>query len=218
MAASFEMSLGVRDLNRMLRGAKVARHLLPASKTIAAKAPALMFSTPAAAEDEVPHQTLLPEAGQASWGLIGAFLDREPALPLTGLPAQGLLHRPFYSRIVRTRRCLLPLSAFYPTERQRLTPDQGAVMVAGVYDDHPRFGRTCAFLTHPANQRGIAGGQLPWVLDPVLWPVWLAHYAEFPEDLFEQMAALQAEKPSVSWALEILPPPEISPQLSFQFA
>ena len=46
MAACFEMSLGVRDLNRLMRGVGVARHLLPSTKKIPAKTPALMFHVP----------------------------------------------------------------------------------------------------------------------------------------------------------------------------
>lgn len=158
----------------------------------------------------------------ARWGLVGSFLDVLPRSPLTTLPAAGLEARPFYSRLLRERRCLIPLNAFCTNPmgmtRQgfRYSQPRGKLLfVAGLFDVHPRVGVSCAMLTLGENRAGAAvNARQPLILHAAECAFWLAEHADFPAAGFSALLdpasrpQLQAEPRAGS-----LP----SPQLAFAF-
>lgn len=212
MCVRIELRTSVRELNRQLPGLRLARHDLPPANQSAASQPALILRDGGGG----------PLAEAARWGLVGSFLDLPPARPVLTLAYAGLASRPFYSRLLRGQRCLLPASAFVLAGEGgrgevRVADAAGRpLMLAGVFDRHPRAGTTCALLsTAAAAATGAAGQTLPLLLGPAACAVWLAAGDEFPEDEF---AAVLAEAPPPTLALTPLVPPEPSPQLAFAFA
>lgn len=161
---------------------------------------------------------------KARWGLVGSFLDKEPRNPLINLPSKGLVNEPFYNKILRKNRCLIPATSFYewPShvgKRQKMRishPDGKAMMFAGIFDHHPLAGTTCALLTTAANETlSHVHHRMPLILDREESSFWLAEHAEFPDDEFEAMLQTPSRQ-----ELTIAPviEEEPSPQLTLAFA
>lgn len=212
MCVRIELRTSVRELNRQLPGLRLARHDLPPGGQSAANQPALMLRNGGGA----------PFGEFARWGLVGSFLDLPPARPVLALPFAGLASRPFYSRLLRGQRCLLPATALIVTGEGgrgevRVADAAGRpLMLAGIFDRHPRAGTTCALLNSAATAMTAAVGKtLPLLLGPATCAVWLGAGDEFPD---EEFSAALAEEPAVQLTRTLLPPPEPSPQLAFAFA
>lgn len=211
MCGRYELATTVRRLSRHFQGLHLARALMPA-RQISPLDSALVIQR--------------DEAGlcgaRMRWGLVGAFLDRDPAVPVTVLPGEGLVSRPFYSRLLRQHRCLIPASAFVDgnyasgsARELRLCDSAGeALMIAGVFDHHPKFGLSCAMLSTEVAGRCLPVRRVPLILDTEACAFWLAAHDEFPDEDFKVLLGTPS-----SWALhhELLPPPEVSPQLAFSF-
>lgn len=208
MCVRIEQKTSARDLNRQLPGLRLTRPDLPGGSELAANQPVLILR----AGDDGPRGEF------ARWGLVGSFLDLPPLRPILTLAYAGLASRPFYSRLLREQRCLLPASAFIVAhERGRgETRAAGArpLLIAGVFDRHPQAGTTCALLTTMAATAGVPGRSMPLLLGPVAGKLWLNAGAEFPGDEF---AVAVAEEAPVPLTLSELLPPEPSPQLAFAF-
>jgi putative SOS response-associated peptidase YedK len=161
---------------------------------------------------------------KARWGLVGSFLDREPRNPPINLPAEGLVTKPFYSKILKRNRCLIPATAFYEwqslaerRQKMRISHAKGKVlMFAGIFDHHPLAGTTCAILTSAADDTLSAiHDRMPLILDREQSSFWLGEHAEFPEEAFEVLLQTSSQHPLVIEAVIEEAP---SPQLSLAFA
>lgn len=211
MCVRIEQRTSARDLNRQLPGLRLTRHDLPDGGECAANDPALILR---ACGDG-------PLGEFARWGLVGSFLDFAPARPVLALAYAGLASRPFYSRLLRGQRCLLPASAFIVAGaggggETRVAASGRPLLLAGVFDRHPQAGTTCALLsTATSAAQGALGRSMPLLLGPVASALWLNAGDEFPDEAFA--AALAEEAPAPLTLTELLPP-EPSPQLSFAFA
>lgn len=205
MCVRIEQRTSARDLNRQLPGLRLTRHDLPGGGERAANDPALILC---AGGDG-------PLGEFARWGLVGSFLDLAPARPVLALSYAGLASRPFYSRLLRGQRCLLPASAFIVAgaggrgETRVAAASGRPLLLAGVFDHHRQAGTTCALLSVPA-----AAGSQPLLLGPAAAALWLKAGDEFPGDEFA--AAMAEETPTPLMLTELLPP-EPSPQLAFAF-
>lgn len=206
-----------------------ALELKSACREIKRLAPAWRFS-----RSDLPRsgcigpQQLLPVLGAdrqqplaMQWGLIGHFLDHPPLHPVLSLPAAGLDRRPFYNRIFRRGRCLVPLTAWrlqLPRQRgqTRLSAAGRPLLCAALCDEHPCFGLSVALLTVPASHGWPRGSdQQPWILPPAATLRWLQEEGAEEAGWLDEMLAQAAP---IAWESEQLPPPEISPQLTFAFA
>ena len=163
-------------------------------------------------------------AAKAHWGLVGSFLDHAPRSPLTTLPSEGLASKPFYSKILKRSRCLIPATAFYVWQslagrkhKMRISQPQGeALMFAGIFDHHPLAGTTCTILTTTANETLSAiHDRMPLILDREQGIFWLAEHADFPDEAFEVLLQSAPQHPLVIEAVIEEAP---SPQLSLAFA
>lgn len=210
MCVRIELRTSVRELNRQLPGLRLARHDLPPGGS-AANEPALILRDGGGG----------PLGEFARWGLVGSFLDLPPARPVLALAFAGLASRPFYSRLLRGQRCLLPATAWIVAGERGIGETRVAdaagrpLMLAGVFDRHPRAGTTCALLSTATGGQGAAVSSLPLLLGPAACAVWLGAGDEFPGEAF---AAALAEQPVLPLTRTALPPPEPSPQLAFAFA
>lgn len=163
-------------------------------------------------------------AAKARWGLVGSFLDHAPRSPLITLPCEGLASKPFYSKIMKRNRCLIPATAFYEWQslagekhKMRISQPQGeTLMFAGIFDHHPLAGTTCAILTTTANATvSRVHDRMPVILGHDEGSFWLSEHEEFPENEFT--ALLQT--PSLHMlAIEAVIEEAPSPQLSLVFA
>lgn len=214
MLGHFELRTTARALNRQLPQLRLTRQDLPKGGEMQARRPVLVLRREA--------QGYFPDF--LRWGLVGSFLDIEPARPLVFLNSEGLAAMPFYSRLFRQNRCLIPLTAFYSAlpavagrkrELRSYHADGQPLLMAGVFDDHPRLGPTCAALSVEVPVAGRSGQRLPLLLGPEEAAFWLQQYEEFPLDEF---SALRAAAPTCPLEHEIIIEPEASPQLAFQFA
>lgn len=164
-------------------------------------------------------------AGNARWGLVGSFLTLEPQSPVINLSSEGLESMPFYGKILRQKRCLIPATAFFTwqsmasREKQKLRishPKGEILMLAGVFDQHPRAGTTCAILTTAANAvLGGAHNRMPVILNRDAATFWLEDFAEFPSEEFD---VLMQDTAHFALKHEPVIEPEASPQLAFRFA
>lgn len=211
MCVRIEQRTSARDLNRQLPGLRLLRRDLPAGGEFAANHPALILRDGGDG----------PLVEVARWGLVGSFLDVIPARPVLALPFAGLASRPFYSRLLRGQRCLLPASAFIVAGaggrgETRVAAAGRPLLLAGVFDRHPQAGTTCALLsTAAAAALGTLGCTMPLLLGPAASALWLKAGDEFPGEEFAAALAEQAPPPLM---LSELLPPEPSPQLAFAFA
>lgn len=161
---------------------------------------------------------------KARWGLVGNFLANEPANPPINLRSEGLVDKPFYSKILKRNRCLIPATAFFEwcpvagggKQKMRFSHAKGKpLLFAGVFDQHPLAGTTCAILTTQANESvGRIHDRMPVILGPEQSAFWLDGYAEFPAGEFDEVMHSSAR---CVLKIEAVTEPEISPQLAFSF-
>ncbi|MBI2276702.1 MAG: SOS response-associated peptidase [Dechloromonas sp.] len=161
---------------------------------------------------------------KARWGLVGSFLDKEPHCPPISLHGEGLAGKPFYSKILRRNRCLIPATAFHEwqtlvggKQKMRISHPAGEVlMFAGIFDHHPLAGTTCAILTTAADETvSRIHDRMPLILDRDEGRFWLNDHADFPEGEFE--AILQTPSRH-ALTVEAIIEPAPSPQLSLALA
>ena len=162
--------------------------------------------------------------GKARWGLDGSFLDQAPRSPLINLRSEGLAAKPFYSKILKRNRCLIPATAFFEwqpvagrKQKNRISQPNGELlMLAGVFDHHPNAGTTCAILTTAADETvSQIHDRMPLILGREESSFWLNEYAEFPDDEFAALLQTPA-RPDLS--IEAIIEEAPSPQLSLVFA
>jgi len=163
-------------------------------------------------------------AAKARWGLVGSFLDQAPRSPLTTLPSEGLAFKPFYSKILKRSRCLIPATAFYEWQslagakhKMRISQPTGeALMFAGIFDHHPLAGTTCAILTTAADATvSRIHDRMPVILGHDEGSFWLSEHEEFPETEFTTILQTPSRHTlTIEAVIEEAP----SPQLSLVFA
>lgn len=161
---------------------------------------------------------------KARWGLVGSFLDKEPHSPPISLHGEGLACKPFYSKILRRNRCLIPATAFHEwqtlvggKQKMRISHPAGEVlMFAGIFDHHPLAGTTCAILTTAADETvSRIHDRMPLILDRDQGRFWLNDHADFPEAEFEAILQTPSRHAlTIEAVIEEAP----SPQLSLAFA
>jgi len=163
-------------------------------------------------------------ATKARWGLVGSFLDQEPRSPLTTLHSEGLASKPFYSKILKRNRCLIPATAFYEwqslagaKQKMRISQPKGeALMFAGIFDHHPLAGTTCAILTTAADASvSPVHDRMPVILGRDESSFWLGEHAEFPET---EIAVILQTPSRQTLTIEAVIEEAPSPQLSLVFA
>jgi putative SOS response-associated peptidase YedK len=160
----------------------------------------------------------------ARWGLVGSFLDQPPRSPLINLRSEGLAAKPFYSKILKRSRCLIPATAFFewqPVEgrkqKMRISQPNGELlMLAGIFDHHPDAGTTCAILTTAADESiSRIHERMPLILGREESSFWLEEHTEFPDDEFAEILQTPSRHTLlIETVIEEAP----SPQLSLVFA
>lgn len=214
MCQAVQLRMTKRALLRHCPGSDIQRLALPPLETIRPGSPMLVLLGAAKGSS----------ARLVRWGLVGHFLAAEPAHPPLTLCGEGLVTKPFYSKILQRNRCLIPATAFFAMQalaggKRQVRVSQGGgrpMMFAGVFDQHPLVGASCAIITRPADASlGLLPDRVPVLLDAAECAFWLADYSEFPDDEF---AAFLHGGPMPALNAEPVPVPEISPQLSFAFA
>ena len=159
-------------------------------------------------------------AAKARWGLVGSFLDQAPRSPLTTLPSEGLASKPFYSKILKRSRCLIPATAFYEWQslaggkhKMRISQPTGeALMFAGIFDQHPLAGTTCAILT-TADDATVSRvhDRMPVILGREESSFWLDEHKEFPETEFTTMLQTPSRHTlTIEAVIEEAPSPQFS--------
>ena len=161
---------------------------------------------------------------KARWGLVGNFLANEPPNPPINLRSEGLVDKPFYSKILKGNRCLIPATAFFEwshiagggKQKMRFSHAKGKpLLFAGVFDQHRLAGTTCAIVTTQANESvGRIHDRMPVILGLEQSAFWLDAYGDFPADEFDEV--MRASSRCVL-RIEAETEPEISPQLAFAF-
>jgi len=211
MCSQFELKVKARGLGKCLPGLHVSPQQIPRRPEMNPRDPVLMLSAEADAY----------VAATARWGLMGSFLSLDPQVPVLSLRGEGLADMPFYGKILRSKRCLVPATAFFTwqtpgrgeSRKLRLSHPAGEVLLfAAVFDEHPQVGTSCALVT-----RDVGGRRLPVILNRLAASFWLADFADFPEfpaAAFAEILALEAP----ALLSEVVPEPEMSPQLAFRFA
>lgn len=208
MCGRFELRLKAKELAKRYRLFALRPQDMPFSEEMAAGDPVLMLAG--------RWDALIPR--KVRWGLVGHFLAAMPTQPPLTLAGEGLVERPFYSKILQRNRCLIPATAFFGMEtlghegRQKIRYSDAKgrpLLFAGIYDEHPIAGSTCAIVTVAGQER------MPLMLDRDACSIWLAEYDEFPGDVFE---ALIEHGGAGELRRERVAEPEVSPQLSFAFA
>lgn len=215
MCERIELRAGVRDLSRHFGRLQISARDLPGHEELSPATPLLIIS---GSGDGA-------RASNARWGLVGHFLDHSPQRPLLSLRGEALAATPFYNRLLRRKRCLIPATAFFTwrigddgrREKLRIAHrDDELLLIAGIFDHHPHAGSTCALLTAPAI--GLARGlqaRLPLLLSRDDAAFWLAEHGQFPDDEFAALMQPAGWPPLLA---EVLPEPEPSPQLCLDFA
>lgn len=215
MCVSYELKASAKDLARHFPGLQLRRGEMPGQDEMRPTDRVLMLTGNGPA--------VLGHA--ARWGLVGSFLEAEPRTPLTKLRSEGLAATPFYNRLLRAKRCLVPATAFFEAkpgaartpQKTRISHPVGKLLFfAGVFDQHPSAGTTCAILTTPAHGPvGAACERMPLILGREDAAFWLDDHPEFPAERF---ASLAEASPPVDLKLEAVEEPPPSPQLAFAFA
>jgi putative SOS response-associated peptidase YedK len=211
MCSQFELKVKARGLSKCLPGLHVSPLQIARMPEMNPRDQVLMLRAEADAY----------VAATARWGLMGSFLSLDPQVPVLSLRGEGLADMPFYGKIFRSKRCLVPATAFFTWHTQgrsegrklRLSHPAGdALLFAAVFDQHPQVGTSCALVT-----RDVGGRRLPVILNRLAASFWLADFADFPEfpaAAFSEILSLEAP----ALLSEVVPEPEISPQLAFRFA
>lgn len=213
MCGCYELKAKARELNRHFRQLHLGQREMPRSGDMHPTDPVLMITGSSTGY----------QASNARWGLVGSFLDKEPRSPIINLHGEGLVAKPFYSKILKRSRCLIPATAFYEwltlagtKQKIRISQSTGeALMFAGIFDHHPLAGTTCAILTTAANETiRPVHDRMPVILDRDESSFWLDDHAEFPEADF----AVMLQTPSRhALTAEAVIEEEPSPQLSLFF-
>ena len=214
MCGRFAFRLTARELVRALPGLRLRQQDCPSSDEVFPTDPVLMLTG-----DGTRYV-----GGSARWGLVGSFLDAAPPRPLINLRSDGLETRPFYSKILKRSRCLIPASGFYEWQtvsggtRQKMRfslADGHPLMFAGVFDQHRIAGTTCAILTTAASGSVAAMHErMPLILGREAREFWLAEHPEFPVGEFAEVLGARS---APSLVMEPVTEPEPSPQLAFAF-
>ena len=213
MCGCYELKAKARDLNRHFPPLHLSQGEMPRTGEMHPTDPVLM----------IIGQGTGYLAGKASWGLVGSFLDKEPRSPLINLPGEGLASKPFYSKILKRNRCLIPATAFYEwqssadgKQKMRLSQATGQTLIfAGIFDHHPLAGTTCAILTTAANETvSRIHHRMPVILGRDESSFWLDEHAEFPDAEFEAILQTASRHPL---RVEAVIEEEPSPQLSLAF-
>lgn len=214
MCGSYELRAKARALNRQFPALHIDPAVMPESVEMQPTEPVLMI-----AASPTGYRGI-----KARWGLVGSFLDREPRTAPTTMPSEGLITKPFYSKILKKNRCLVPATAFHEWQlqagrRQKMRichAKDRLLMFAAIFDHHPLAGTTCAILTAAADEtlKGMPA-RLPLMLEGEECRFWLDEHAEFPDEAFETLLHNPAPPPLSIEALIEAPP---SPQLSLAFA
>lgn len=210
MCGSYELKAKARELNRHFPPLHLGQGDIPPRGELYPTDPVLMI-------------TGNPEGylgRTARWGLVGNFLDHEPRTPLINLCSEGLATKPFYSKILKRNRCLIPATAFYEwqsladrKQKMRISHATGeALMFAGIFDHHPLAGTTCAILTTAADETvSRIHPRMPILLGRDESSFWLAEHAEFPDTEFKVMLQNPARFPlSIEAVIEEAPSPQLS--------
>ena len=213
MCGCYELKAKARELNRHFPQLHLSQGEMPPAAEI----------LPSDAVLVITGQGTGYLTGKARWGLVGSFLDKEPRSPLINLPSEGLASKPFYSKILKRSRCLLPATAFYEwqslagaKQKVRISQPKGeALMFAGIFDHHPLAGTTCAILTTAANETvSRIHHRMPLILGRDESGFWLDEHAEFPDTEFEAMLQTVSRH---ALRVEAVIEEEPSPQLSLAF-
>jgi putative SOS response-associated peptidase YedK len=215
MCRRYELKATAKDLSRHFQPLRLAQRQMPGAEEMQPTDSLLIFTGNSAGY----------LAGNARWGLVGSFLDREPRSPLINLSSEGLATTPFYSKILKRNRCLIPATAFFEWQalaggekrKMRVSQARGKpLLLAGIFDQHPLAGTTCAILTVPANAAMASlNDRMPLILGRAESAFWLNEHLEFP---VEEFAAIAEGAGQCSLQVEQVEEPEDSPQLSFAFA
>jgi len=214
MCGCYELKAKTRALNRRFPQLKLAQSSLPRNGEFHPTDQVLMITR--SQSGFIGHSV--------RWGLVGNFLNRPPLNPLLTLPSEGLVSTPFYSKILKRNRCLIPATAFHECllpnrkkQRVRMSAANGELLVfAGIFDHHSQAGTTCAILTAAtAASVGPIKHALPVMLNHEQSSFWLGEHADFPEADF--VALLQAPS-AYALTMETIVEAEPSPQLSLAFA
>ncbi|MBS1142205.1 MAG: hypothetical protein H6R13_3658 [Proteobacteria bacterium] len=214
MCGSYELKVKARELNRQFPPLHLGSPEMPHDVEMQPGEPVLMITGNGTAY----------MGSKARWGLVGSFLDREPRTPPITLPCEGLVTKPFYSKILKRNRCLIPATAFLewqsPGSRRqkiRISHAKGKLlMFAGIFDHHPLAGTTCAILTTAADET-LSGvhDRMPFILGREQSVFWLGEHADFPDEAFEVLLQSSLQPPLIIEAVIEEAP---SPQLSLAFA
>ena len=215
MCGRYELKATARDLIRHFPQLRLGQREMPHSEEISPMDSALILSSRSEGYF----------GSNARWGLVGKFLDAEPHSPIITLRAEGLATTPFYSKILKQKRCLIPATAFFEWQnlangtRQKIRishPKGVPLMLAGVFDHHPQAGTTCAILTMAASASlEPLQPRMPVILTREECTFWLQEHAEFPSAEF---AAIIQPSSRCALKLEAVDEEEYSPQLSLAFA
>ena len=214
MCGCYELKARTRALNRRFPQLHLGHGELPRSGDMQPNDPVLMIT--AGSPGFV--------GSLAGWGLVGSFLDQPPRNPLLTLPAEGLASKPFYSKILKRNRCLIPATAFHEwqtltggKQKMRISEASGDLLIfAGIFDHHPLAGTTCAILTTAADAAvGLIHPRMPVILDHDECSFWLSDHGDFPEADF---AALLDAPSQHALTMEAIIAAQPSPQLSLAFA
>lgn len=214
MCGRYELKAKARELNKQFQPLHLAQHEMPRATNMHPTDWVLMITG--------NRDGYL--GGYAKWGLVGRFLDKEPRSPLLSLGSEGLAAKPFYGKILKQNRCLIPATAFYEWQsrtagkqelRIRHAKDK-VLMFAGIYDHHPLAGTTCAILTTATDETmSLLHDRMPLILGRDESAFWLDAHEEFPVAEFEAMTQLPSPD---ALAIEAVIEEESSPQLSLIFA
>lgn len=215
MCGLFELKAKAKVLSRHFRHLQLSQRQMPHGEEMHPKDFVLM----------VTGQREGYSASRVRWGLVGSFLTDEPQSPVINLRSEGLDSLPFYGKVLKRNRCLIPATAFFAWQslpsrdkrKKRISHPAGeALMFAGVFDHHPQAGTTCAILTTSANESvGPVHHRMPLILNREAAAFWLADLPEFPAAEFQMMVEGAAQ---CTLQVESVIEPEESPQLAFKFA
>lgn len=214
MCGRYELKAKARDLNRHFPQLHLGQGEMPQMVEMRPTDSVLMITR--------HHNGHL--GGKARWGLVGSFLDQPPRSPLINLRSEGLATKPFYSKILKRSRCLIPATAFFEwqsvagrKQKMRISQPSGeTLMLAGIFDHHPLAGTTCAILTTAADETvSQIHERMPLILGREECSFWLDEHAEFPDDEFAEILQTTARHAlTIAAVIEEEP----SPQLSLAFA
>ena len=210
MCGRYELKTKARELNKQFQQLHIGQREMPCTEEMQPGNPVLIITGS-------PHGHL---ASNAKWGLVGSFLDFAPPKPITTLCSEGLASKPFYSKILKNKRCLIPATAFFEWQasgngKQKIRishTNHEPLIFAGIFDHHPLAGTTCAILTTAANESMcVVHHRMPVILGREERSFWLEDHAEFPEAEFVTMLQTASSDALMMEAIiEEAPSPQMS--------